>query len=99
MRAHAGYLCAIYSVNSRCWRAADAKHYDNTFIGALYACRIKNNERAVQIYREFVPNQYLAVVAADPDTLITQLTQIRPQLDTWVAQGLIKITRISACGA
>lgn len=62
-------------------------------VTALYSppAELKQTERAIaQIYKEFVPNQYLALVAANPTQLIQQLVQIKPQLDNWVAAGLIK---------
>lgn len=62
-------------------------------ITALYSApaELKTTERAIaQIYKEFVPNQYVALVAANPAELIQHLTRIKPQLEAWLAAGLIK---------
>lgn len=61
-------------------------------LAALYTppAALKNTERAIaQLYKEFVPNQYLALVAPNAQVLLEQLEQIKPQLDSWVAAGLI----------
>lgn len=65
----------------------------NQSLNALYAPpqQLRATEQKIaQVYKEWVPNQYLAVIAPNPDALIQQLYALAPVLNNLVAQGLIQ---------
>ncbi|HEY6527496.1 MAG TPA: hypothetical protein VIZ65_02295 [Cellvibrionaceae bacterium] len=65
----------------------------NPNLAALYTppASLKATEKNIaQIYKEFVPNQYWAVLAADPQALIKHLYQLKPELQALISQGVIQ---------
>jgi predicted exporter len=65
----------------------------NPNLAALYMppASLKATEKNIaQIYKEFVPNQYMAVLAADPQALVKHLYQLKPELQALISQGVIQ---------